>query len=91
MSTPNPTGVSLSPLSLALVGLRGAALALHASGNAKAGDTLFALADAAEAGRAIDAHMAAVAEKLKARASDPADWQEVVAAIEADSARLQSP
>lgn len=91
MSSNAPQAASLSPLSLALVGMRGAALALSLSGNSKAGDALFALADAAEAGKAVDDHMKAVAEKLKARSADAADWLEVTTAIEADSARLQAP
>lgn len=88
MSTSNPTG--FSPLVLALIGLRGAALALSLSGNTKAATQVYALADAAEAGRAIDAHMAMVAEKLKSRSAMTDDWSDVAAAIEADSDRLQS-
>lgn len=81
----------ISPVALALVGLRGVALTLSLTGNTKIADGLYALADAAEAGRNVDVHMAAVAEKLKARSADAADWSEVVAAIEADSARLHAP
>lgn len=90
MSSTNPVA-GLSPLSLALVAVRGVALSLGLTGNTKIADGLYALADAAEAGRNVDAHMAAVAEKLKARASTPEDWAEVVTAIEADNARLMAP
>jgi hypothetical protein len=89
MSTPVPVP-QVSPFVLALVGLRGVALALTLSGNGKIANGLYALADAAEAGRNVDAHMAAVAEKLKSRSANPDDWAEVVAAIEADSDRLQT-
>lgn len=86
MSTPTP---GPSPITLALVTLRGLALALNLSGNAKIAAGLYTLADAAEAGRDIDAHMAAVAEKLKSRAANEDDWADVTAAIEADSDLLQ--
>lgn len=87
MNAPAPVS-QVSPTALALVGLRGVALVLSLSGNSKVADGLYALADAAEAGRNVDAHMALVAEKLKARSVTPEDWQEVTAAIEEDSARL---
>lgn len=89
MSTPQ-TAVAFSPLSLALVGLRAAALALNLTGKGKAGQTLYALADAAEAGQNVDAHMATVAEKLKSRSVQDSDWEEVANAIAADSDRLQA-
>lgn len=74
---------------LALVGLRGLALALAIAGQSKASAALYTLADAAEAGKAIDDQMALVAEKLKNRSVTDADWTDVVARINADSARLQ--
>lgn len=80
----------MDPKTLALVGLRAAALALAIAGQQKASDSLYTLADAAEAGKAIDDHMALVAAKLKERSANDADWTDVVARIEADSARLQS-
>lgn len=75
---------------LALIGLRSTALALTLTGQTRAGASLYALADAVEAGANVDAHLAAVAEKLKSRSITDADWVDVVARIEADSARLQS-
>lgn len=74
---------------LAIVALRAAALALSLAGQSKAADALYTLADAYEAGAAVDAHMAAVAEKLKSRPLTEADWADVIARIEADSDRLQ--
>jgi hypothetical protein len=50
---------------------------------------LFALADAAESGKNVDAHMQLVADKLKDRDATDADWEDVVARIQADSDRLQ--
>lgn len=79
----------MDPKLLAIVGLRAAALALALAGQTKASDTLYALADAADAGRNIDAHMAEVAEKLKTRSITDDDWSDVAARINADSDRLQ--
>lgn len=81
----------LNPISLVLIGLRGAALGLELQGQKNAADSLYTLADAAEAGHNVDEHMAAVAAKLKDRNANDDDWVDVVARIEADSARLQAP
>lgn len=75
-------------LSYALIALRSSSLALSINGRAVEGNTLAALANALESGRDVDNHMAAVAEALKR--GDAADWQGVLNAIEADSARLQN-
>lgn len=74
---------------LAIVGMRAAALALALAGQGRASNALYLLADAAEAGKAVDDHLNAVAEKLKTRTANDADWVDVAARIEADSARLQ--
>lgn len=74
---------------LAIIGMRAAALALGLAGQTRASNSLYTLADAAEAGKAVDDHMNAVAEKLKTRTVTDADWEEVAARIEADSSRLQ--
>lgn len=79
----------MNPLILALVALRGTALSLSLAGQTRAANGLYTLADAAERGVNIDAHMAAVAEKLKTRSSNDADWSDVAERIEADSDRLQ--
>lgn len=81
--------MNLNPIALALVGLRAAALALDLQGENRSAKSLYALADATEAGKDVDAHMAAVAEKLKDRSATDEDWADVSARIEADSARLQ--
>ncbi len=81
----------MNPLQIAIVALRAAALAVGIVGNAKASQALLAVADAVQAGVNVDAHMAAVAEKLKAgTAVTDADWDDVLARIAADSDRLQS-
>lgn len=80
----------MNPLILALVSLRGVALALSLSGQTRAASNLYTLADAAERGINIDSHMQAVAEKLKVRSATDADWQDVSERIEADSDRLQA-
>lgn len=80
----------MNPLILGLVALRAAALALSLTGNSKGAQVLYAAADAAEAGVNIDAHMAAVAQRLKAgEAITDADWDDVLSRIKADSDRLQ--
>lgn len=79
----------MSPLTLALVGLRAAALALELQGQERSAGSLFVLADAVEAGKDVDDHMQAVAEKLKDRSVTDEDWADVNARIDADSARLQ--
>lgn len=78
-------------LTLALVGLRGAALALSLGGQQRGADSLYALADMAEAGQNVDATMQAVAEKLKQRPSNDADWEDVYQRIDADRQRLHAP
>lgn len=80
----------MNVISLVLVGLRGTALALDLQGQSKSASLLYTLADAAEAGEAVDAHMAMIAEKLKQRPSTDADWKDVIERIEADRARLHS-
>lgn len=62
---------------------------MELQGQSKTADALFALADAAESGKNVDAHMRLVADKLKDRNATDADWADVVARIEADSERLQ--
>lgn len=80
----------MNSLLVALVSLRGAALALSLAGQTRAANSLYTLADAAERGVNIDAHMAGVAEKLKTRSATDADWADVSERIEADSDRLQA-
>lgn len=77
-------------LSLVLVTLRGTALALDLQGQRKSATLLYSLAEQAEAGEQVDAHLAMVAEKLKERPANDDDWKDVVDRIEADRARLHS-
>lgn len=80
----------MNPTLIALVSMRGAALALAIAGQTRAANALYTLADAAERGVNIDAHMAVVAEKLKSRSANLDDWSDVAERIEADSDRLQA-
>lgn len=80
----------MNPTALTIISLRAAALALSLAGNPKAANALYLLADAAEAGLNIDAHMAAVGEKLKSRTISDEDWTDVNARIDADFAKLQA-
>lgn len=75
---------------LALIGLRSAALGLSLAGQSKVAASLYLLADAVEAGRATEAHLAEVAAKLNERQINDDDWDDVMRRIENDSARLQS-
>jgi hypothetical protein len=79
----------MNPTLLGIVGLRAAALALALAGQTRASNSLYTLADAAEAGIDIDLHMRAVADKLKTRSANDDDWADLAARIEADSDRLQ--
>lgn len=80
----------MNSLTLAIIGLRAAALSLLLAGDSKSSERLYTLADLVEAGKATDDHMALVAEKLKNRNITDADWDDVFNRIEEDSARLQS-
>lgn len=79
----------MNPLTLLLIAIRGTALALELQGQSRSSSALYAVADAAEAGKNVDDHLAAIAEKLKDRSASDEDWQDVTDRIEADSARLQ--
>lgn len=81
----------MSPLIIALVSVRTAALAADLAGRGTLADQLYGFADAVDAGRATDEHMRLVAEKLKSRAITDADMAEVMARIDADSAELRAP
>lgn len=75
---------------LAVIALRGLALATLLAGKAKLADTLYATADLVDAGRATDEHLRLVAEKLKARELEESDWEDVYARIEASRAQLHA-
>lgn len=81
----------MNPVLIALVSLRSAALALAVGGNQRASDSLYAVSDAIEAGRATDEHMRLVAEKLKERDITSVDWDDVEQRILADADRLHAP
>jgi len=78
----------MNSLTLAIIGLRAAALSLLLAGDEKSSQRLHTLADLVEAGKATDEHMAAVAEKLRARSLTDADWDELFQRIDADRDRL---
>ena len=80
----------MNPLLVVLIALRAAALGAALAGQAKVSNGLYALADAIEAGRATEAHMAEVAEKLKAQDITSVDWDDVAARIAAERDRLHS-
>lgn len=76
-------------VTIALIGLRGTALALSLQGQQQAADHLYLLADSIEAGRHVEARMAIIAEKLKRENSTSADWSDVTARIAMHSDQLQ--
>jgi len=79
----------MNSVTLAIIGLRAAALSLAIAGDTKSSDRLYLLADLVESGRATDAHMQLVADKLKSRELTEADWDDVMVRIEEDFAKLQ--
>lgn len=81
----------MSPMVIAMVSLRSAVLALSLTGNKKIADGLSLFADAYEAGRATEEHMRLVADKLKTRSVDEADWDDVWERIGVDRAELHRP
>jgi hypothetical protein len=81
--------IAVDRVTLAVIGLRAAGLTLLLSGQTKGSEQLYALADLTEAGKATDEHMNLIAEKLKTRPVDDADWDDVMQRIEQDSAKLQ--
>jgi len=78
----------MNPLLLALISLRAAGLAAALAGQTRSSDALYATADALEAGRATDVHMAEIAEKLKTRSITDADWDDYERRLAADQTRL---
>lgn len=80
----------ISNTTLALIGLRAAALAAALAGQTKLATQLYQLADFASAGLATDEHMRAVAEKLAVREANDADFAEVLAGIEMEQEKLHS-
>lgn len=79
----------MNNLTLAIIGIRAAALALLLSGNTIASQRMYALADLIEAGKATDEHMKLVAEKLKNGGPSEEDWADLLERIDADHAELQ--
>jgi hypothetical protein len=75
---------------MGVVGLRAAALVSLLAGQVKLSQQLYKLADFVSAGLATDAHMKAVAEKLQARNSNDADFEDVLQRIEAERGKLHS-
>lgn len=81
----------MTPVTIALITIRSAALALLTAGDTKTSNALYLVADAIEAGKATDEHMRTVADKLKERDLSSLDWDDVLQRIETDHARLHSP
>lgn len=81
----------MNPTLLTIIALRSTALALLLAGDQKTSNALYLIADTAEAGKLADDHMREVAEKLKARDLSQADWDDVLARIDADGQRLHGP
>lgn len=80
----------MNPALILIVSLRAAALAASLANRTNQANALYAAADLAESGVAVDAHMGEIAAKLKDRHVEDADWADVHARIQADADRLQS-
>lgn len=81
--------MKLSPQEVAIAALNAASLGFELAGQPKLSGMFTSLANGLQSGANIDAHMSAVADKLKERPITEADWADVTARIEADSDRLQ--
>lgn len=81
--------MKLSPQEIAIAALNAASLGFELAGQPKLAGMFTTLASGLQSGANIDAHMAEVAEKLKAGPVTDTDWADVTARIEADSDRLQ--
>lgn len=77
----------MDPLTIALIALRGMSALFNLAGESDKGTLLSTLADGAEAGVNVDAHMQAVAVALKSGA--PKDWADAANRINTDSDLLQ--
>lgn len=75
---------------LALLIVRGLASVALATGQTATAASLNLLADAYEAGKNVDAHMALVAERLRSGPLTDAHFADVTQRIQEDSAALQA-
>lgn len=75
-------------LTIALIALRSAALALNVGGDTKTANALYTISDLVQAGKVTDAHMQEIADKLNTRDITSVDWDDVIDRIEADRTRL---
>lgn len=80
----------LSSTSIGVVSLRALGLALSLAGDDKGAAVAYGLADLVASGQATDAHMQAVADKLRAGPLTAADWDDLAARISADRAALDA-
>jgi hypothetical protein len=78
----------MNSITLALVSLRGLALAMTIAGRTQEAMQLFQLADLVAAGMVTDAHMQRVADLLQVRNATSLDLSEVLASINTERAQL---
>lgn len=83
--------MNFTPQQIAIAALNAASLGFELAGQPRLSGMFTTLANGLQSGANIDAHMAVVAEKLKASTSPPtdADWADVTSRIQSDSDRLQ--
>lgn len=73
----------MDPATVALVALRGLSTLFTLQGKAEVSNTLNQILNLQAAGRNVDAHMAAIADKLEA--DDPLDdWADIQAKLDAE-------
>jgi hypothetical protein len=80
----------VNPILIALISLRTLANIALAGGRSAEAAAVNGIADAIESGRATDAHLAMIADKLKVRQLTAEDWADVRSRIDADAARLHA-
>lgn len=80
----------MNNITIALISLRGLALAMTLAGRVSEADQIFKLADLVALGVATDSHMQKVADLLAERDATAQDIAEVVSEIESERNKLHS-
>ncbi len=75
----------MDPLTVAMISLRGLGTLFALQGNAEVGKTINQVLDLYGAGKNVDAHMKAIADKLEA-GDDLDDWSLIQAKLDAEVA-----
>lgn len=80
----------MDPVTMALIVMRGLALAMSTAGRQQEAEQIFKLSDLVAAGRATDEHMRRVADILGERSATSIDLSEIIQSIENERTKLHS-